>query len=138
MMQFDKFLSRIFFINVTIRECNFAMGTILGKGFAQALVHTSQHLCLQHSCCDLYALVLVQNPFPMAKLDSSVSDIRIANKFSNLAHCAAPPTLQQLPIRDAGKGCRVILVCKQQVGTQTKVFQNICLCFDKEEVWTLT
>ena len=46
MMQFDKFLSRIFFINVTIRECNFAMGTILGKGFAQALVHTSQHLCL--------------------------------------------------------------------------------------------
>ena len=35
-----------FFINVTIRECNFAMGTILGKGFAQALVHTSQHLCL--------------------------------------------------------------------------------------------
>ena len=53
-----------FFINVIIRECNFAMGTILGKGFAQALVHTSQHLCLRHSCCDLYALVLVQNPFP--------------------------------------------------------------------------
>jgi hypothetical protein len=24
---------------------NFAMGTFLGKGFAQALVHTSQHLC---------------------------------------------------------------------------------------------
>ena len=46
MMQFDKFLSHIFFTNVTIRECNFAMGTILGKGFAQALVHTSQHLCL--------------------------------------------------------------------------------------------
>ena len=45
-MQFDKFLSNIFFINVTIRECNFAMGTILRKGFAQALVHTSQHLCL--------------------------------------------------------------------------------------------
>ena len=29
------------FINATIRECNFAMGTtILGKGFAQAFVHT--------------------------------------------------------------------------------------------------
>jgi hypothetical protein len=37
MMQFDKFLSHIFFINVTIRECNFAMGTILGKGFAPFL-----------------------------------------------------------------------------------------------------
>ena len=35
----------------TIRECNFAMGTIiLGKGFAQA-----------H---ELYARVLVVNPFP--------------------------------------------------------------------------
>ena len=43
MMQFDKFLSRIFFINVTIRECNFAMGTILGKGFAQAQVHTNHN-----------------------------------------------------------------------------------------------
>ena len=75
MIQFDKFLSHIFFINVNIRECNFAMGTILGKGFAQALVHTSQHLCLRYSCCDLYALVLVQNPFPrfpMAKLDVSI------------------------------------------------------------------
>ena len=43
----------------TTRECNFTMGTILGKGFAQALVHTvnstrafgtraidSMHLCL--------------------------------------------------------------------------------------------
>ena len=40
-------------------------------------------------------------------------------KIFNLAHCAAPTTtLQQLPILDAGKGCRVILVCKQQVGTQ--------------------
>jgi hypothetical protein len=46
MMQFDNFLSPIFFINVTIRECNFAMGTISGMGFTQALVHTSQHLCL--------------------------------------------------------------------------------------------
>ena len=51
----------------------------------------------------------------------------IGGKFKNsfrtkvvkLAHCAAPTTtLQQLPIPDAGKGCRVILVCKQQVGTQ--------------------
>ena len=33
MMQFDKFLS-LFFINVTIRECNFAMGTISGMGFS--------------------------------------------------------------------------------------------------------
>ena len=39
MMQFDKFLSHILFINVTIRECNFAMGTILGKGFAQDCPH---------------------------------------------------------------------------------------------------
>ena len=39
MMQFDKFLLLIFFINVTIRECNFAMGTILGKGFAQDCPH---------------------------------------------------------------------------------------------------
>ena len=59
-----NFYRALFFINVTIRECNFAMGTILGKGFAQALVHTSQHLCLRHLCCDLYALVLVLNPFP--------------------------------------------------------------------------
>ena len=54
-----NFYHPFFFINVTIRECNFTMGTISGIGFAQALVHTSQHLC-----CDLYALVLVQNPFP--------------------------------------------------------------------------
>ena len=58
------YLTFFFIINVTIRDCNFAMGTILGKGFAQALVHTSQCLCLRHSCCDLYALVVVQNPFP--------------------------------------------------------------------------
>ena len=28
-----------------IRECNFGMGTISGKGFEQALMHKSQHLC---------------------------------------------------------------------------------------------
>ena len=33
-------------IGIWITMSNFAMGTILGKGFAQALVHTSQHLCL--------------------------------------------------------------------------------------------
>ena len=33
-------------MDVTIRECNFAMGTILEEGFAKALVRTSQHLCL--------------------------------------------------------------------------------------------
>ena len=27
------------------RECNFAMGTILGKGFPQALVHTVHSTC---------------------------------------------------------------------------------------------
>ena len=27
------------------RECNFTMGTILGKGFAQALVHTVNSTC---------------------------------------------------------------------------------------------
>ena len=63
-MQFDKCFIHFFFINVTNRDCNFTIGTILGKDFAQALVHTSQHLCLQHSCCDLHALVLVQKPFP--------------------------------------------------------------------------
>jgi hypothetical protein len=37
------------------RECNFAMGIILGKVFPQAL---------WHSCYELYALVLVENPLP--------------------------------------------------------------------------
>ena len=64
--------------------------------------------------------------------------MKFENKFWNLAHCADPPTtLQQLPIRVASKGCRVILVCKQQVGTQFKVFQNIYLYVYKSEVWTL-
>ena len=43
------FLLRIlndYIINANaIRECNFGMGTILGKGFEQALMHKSQHLC---------------------------------------------------------------------------------------------
>ena len=35
----------------TIRECNFAMGTIiLGKGFAQALVHTVHSKTLSQNC----------------------------------------------------------------------------------------
>ena len=32
-----------FFINVTIRECNFAMGTILGKGFPEVLSQDCPH-----------------------------------------------------------------------------------------------
>ena len=59
-----NFYHAFLFINFPIRECNFTMETILEKGFAQALAHTSQHLCFRHSCCDLYALVLVQNPLP--------------------------------------------------------------------------
>ena len=62
-LRFAWNISWSFYLHFT-RMSNFTMGTILGKGFAQALMHTSQHLCLWHSCCDLYALVLVQNPFP--------------------------------------------------------------------------
>ena len=49
------------------RECNFAMGTILGKDFPQALVRTVQSTCAfgrRHKCSELYAQVLVENPFP--------------------------------------------------------------------------
>ena len=55
MMQFDKFLSRISFINVTIRECNFAMGTILGKGFAEAQVHTNHSTSAEGTSAVMYA-----------------------------------------------------------------------------------
>ena len=65
MMQFDKFLSNIFFINVTIRECNFTMGTMLGKGFAQAQVHANHSTSAEGTSAVMYALLLVQNPFPI-------------------------------------------------------------------------
>ena len=57
-MQFDKFLSNLFFINVTIRECNFAMGKMLEKGFAHALVLVQNHFPILSPAklIDLYAL----------------------------------------------------------------------------------
>ena len=46
-----------------IRECNFAMGTNLGKGIAQALVHTLPSTC---ACGKLFPKIV-----PKVKLDSS-------------------------------------------------------------------
>ena len=59
MLQFFQKTKSDFLEVATTRECNFTMGTILGKGFAQALVPTvnstrafgtraidSMHLCL--------------------------------------------------------------------------------------------
>ena len=43
---------------------NFAMGTILGKDFAQARVHTNHSTCAFGTRAVMYAQVLVQNPFP--------------------------------------------------------------------------
>ena len=65
----------------TIRECNFAMGTIiLWKGFAQALMHTV------HSTCAW------AKPFPkivpMAKLDS---DFLRKSWFPNSTQKEFPP-----------------------------------------------
>ena len=57
-----------FFINVTIRECNFAMGTILGKGLAQAQVHTNHSTSAEGISAVMYARVLVQNSFPRLSL----------------------------------------------------------------------
>ena len=58
MMQFDKYPA-FFFINVTIRECNFTMGTILGK-------------CTHHSTC-AFGTCACTKPIPeivpMVKLD---------------------------------------------------------------------
>ena len=82
-MQFDNFLSRILFINVTIRECNFAMGAILAKGFAQALVHTSQHLCLRHSCCDLHGEVAFSNS-DINKKQLAIKNCQIASFMSTM------------------------------------------------------
>ena len=36
------------FINAAIRKCNFAMETNFGKGFAEALMHTSQQSLSQN------------------------------------------------------------------------------------------
>ena len=43
---------------------NFAMGTILGKSFAQAQVHTNHSTSAEGTSAVMYARVLVQNPFP--------------------------------------------------------------------------
>ena len=43
------------------RECDFTIGTILGKGFPQALVHTVHSTC---ACGKPFSKI-----FPMAKLD---------------------------------------------------------------------
>ena len=43
---------------------NFTMGTILGKGFAQAQVHTNHSTSAEGTSAVMYARVLVQNPFP--------------------------------------------------------------------------
>ena len=46
------------------RLSNFTMGTILGKGFAQAQVHTNHSASAEGTSAVMYARVLVQNPFP--------------------------------------------------------------------------
>ena len=57
---------------ITIRECNFAIGTILGKGFAQALVHTVHSTRAFGNCA-------WAKPFPkivpMVKLDIWLSTL---------------------------------------------------------------
>ena len=64
-MQFDKFFSKHFKVEFLLhnasRECNFAMGTILGKDFPQALVHTVHSTC---ACGKPFPMIV-----PMAKLD---------------------------------------------------------------------
>ena len=51
---------------------NFTMGTILGKGLAQAQVHTNHGMMAEGKSTVMYARVLVQKPFrklfPMATL----------------------------------------------------------------------
>ena len=64
MMQFGKFLSCIFIKVTIIRECNFAMGTTSGNGFAQALMLTSQHECTVFTFVKPFPKIV-----PMAKLD---------------------------------------------------------------------
>ena len=47
---FNNRLLQVDIINAhASRECNFATGTILGKGFPQALVHTVPHGKIRHS-----------------------------------------------------------------------------------------
>ena len=70
MMQFDNFLSNIFFINVTIRECSFAIGTMLGKGFVQAQVHANHSTSAKGTSAVMYARP--PNIVLMAKLDISI------------------------------------------------------------------
>ena len=43
---------------------NFAMGTILGKGFAQAQVHTNHSMSAEGTSAVMNLRVVVQNPFP--------------------------------------------------------------------------
>ena len=53
------------------------MGTILGKGFAQAQVHTNNSMSAEGTSAMMYARVLVQNPLPksvpIAKLHSLIA-----------------------------------------------------------------
>ena len=67
------------------------MGTILGKGFAQAQVHTNNSMSAEGTSAMMYARVLVQNPFPksvpIAKLHSLIVTLvkKICDK--NLSNC---------------------------------------------------
>ena len=65
-MQFDEFFFKHFKVEFLLhnasRECNFAMGTILGKDFPQALVHTDHSTC---ACGKPFPMIV-----PMAKLDN--------------------------------------------------------------------
>ena len=59
----QNLLSRNIFM-LWICMSNFTMGTILGKGFAQAQVHTNHSTSAEGTSAVMYARVLVQNPFP--------------------------------------------------------------------------
>ena len=78
----------------TIRECNFAMGTIiLGKGYAQALMHTV-HSTHAFGTCAINSVFTCAwaKPFPkivpMAKLDS---DFLRKSWFPNSTQKEFPP-----------------------------------------------
>ena len=70
-----NFYCALFFINVAIRECNFAMGTILGKDFPQALVHTVIAWVPKAQVLWNVCTYACGKPFPkivpMAKLDNA-------------------------------------------------------------------
>jgi hypothetical protein len=78
-LQFDDFFlgfSLGFHVDIinahASRECNFAMGTILGKGFPQILVHTVHSTCAECACGKPFPKIV-----PMAKLDISTNLIYV-------------------------------------------------------------